>query len=100
MVVYIARDLEETLEATARNGGPSPYASAPLALIIHINATKTARERIEIPLETMFRYFCDLCVEVNLEIVNRQMGTQVESATLETIFTDRDEVRILSRNGL
>ncbi|MFA6928686.1 MAG: hypothetical protein WCT05_00050 [Lentisphaeria bacterium] len=92
----IARDLEETVGTGGHGGDSSSYASAPLALIVHIMAAKTSSERLEISLETLHRYFCDLRIEVNLEIVNRRTEIKVESATLETIFSNRD-VRILNR---
>lgn len=94
----IARDLEETVGTGGHGGDSSSYASAPLALIVRIMEAKTSSERLEISLETLHRYFCDLRIEINLEIVNRRTEIKVESATLETIFSNRD-VRKFTRRG-
>ena len=37
----------------------------------------------------MFQYFRDYLIEVTLEIVSRRTDIKVESATLDTIFTER-----------
>lgn len=90
----IARDLEESV-GTGECGDDLPScASAPLALIVHILFAKTSSDHLEISLETLHRYFCDLRIEVNLEIVNRRTEIKVESATLETIFSNRDVRRL------
>lgn len=93
----IARDLEETLGTGGCGGGSQSHASAPLALIMRIMAAKTSSERLEIPLETLHRYFCDLRIEVNLEIVNRRTEIKVGSATLETIFSNREVRKLKGR---
>jgi hypothetical protein len=83
----IARDLEATM-----TGGEEGYASAPLLLVVHILQGKTpgqSGQEIQIPLETLYDYFRDLRVEIDLEIVNRRTRSWIEPATLDSIFTDR-----------
>jgi hypothetical protein len=83
----IARDLEATI-----TGGEEGYASAPLLLVVHILQGKTpgqSGQEIQIPLETLYDYFRDLRVEIDLEIVNRRTRSWIEPATLDSIFTDR-----------
>jgi hypothetical protein len=83
----IARDLEATMM-----GGEEGYASAPLLLVVHILQGKTpgqSGQEIQIPLETLYDYFRDLRVEIDLEIVNRRTRSWIEPATLDSIFTDR-----------
>jgi hypothetical protein len=83
----IARDLEATLTE-----GKEGYAAAPLILIAHLIQGKTpgqSGEGVQIPLDTLFAYFCDLRVEINLEIVSRRRRCWVEPATLDSIFTNR-----------
>lgn len=83
----IARDLEATLTE-----GKEGYAAAPLILITHLVQGKTSatpEEGVQIPLDTLFAYFCDLRVEINLEIVSRRRRCWVEPATLDSIFTNR-----------
>ncbi len=84
----IARDLEKTLSEGSHN-----YAAAPLAIVIRILEGKNTDQpgsEMQIPLDKLFQYFCDLRIEINFEIVNRKMGQKIESATLDTIFTNRD----------
>jgi hypothetical protein len=83
----IARDLEATM-----TGGEEGYASAPLLLVVHILQGKTpgqSGQEIQTPLETLYDYFRDLRVEIDLEIVNRRTRSWIEPATLDSIFTDR-----------
>lgn len=86
----IARDLDFSLEEAEHSAPPSiSYASAPLALILHILFEKSGKNEVSIPLDVLHRYFEDLRIEVNLEIMNRRTPTKVTSATLDSIFTDR-----------
>lgn len=81
----IARDLEATMTE-----GEDGYAAAPLMLVVHILQGKTPGQSghgIQIPLDTLNDYFCDLRVEINLEIVSRRTRSRVEPATLDSIFT-------------
>ena len=73
-------------------GGEEGYASAPLLLVVHIVQGKTpdqSGQEIQIPLETLYDYFRDLRVEIDLEIVNRRTRSWIEPATLDSIFTNR-----------
>lgn len=83
----IARDLEATM-----TGGEEGYASAPLLLVVHILQGKTpgqSGQKMQIPLDTLYDYFRDLRVEIDLEIVNRRTRSWIEPATLDSIFTNR-----------
>lgn len=86
----IARDLEMSIgdSACADETQPS-YAAAPLALIIHLLRGKIGNTGLEISLTQMFEYFRNYEIEIALEMVNRRTGMKVESATLETILSDR-----------
>lgn len=90
----IARDLDDAFEAVEIYDMPSSNASAPLALVLHIMQAKTSSDHIEIPLDTLYRYLRDLRTEINLEIINRRTEIKVESATMDTIFTNRTVKRI------
>lgn len=86
----IARDLEETVgEGVHLCEESAKYAAAPLALIIQILSGKLGTQRLELPLDKLFEYFCEYRIEINLEIVNRRTVFKTEPATLETIFTNR-----------
>ena len=83
----IARDLELTLTEEEHS-----YASASLLIVLHILKGKTlvhSGQEMQIPLETLYKYFCDLRVEINLEIVSRRTRYWIEPATLDSIFTER-----------
>lgn len=84
----IARDLEKTLSEGSHN-----YAAAPLAIVIRILEGKNPGQpgtEMQIPLDKLFQYFCDLRIEINFEIINRKMGRKIEPATMDAIFTNRD----------
>jgi hypothetical protein len=93
----IARDLEEAV-GSGEFSDNSSYIAAPLALIIRILEGKTPNQQIEISLNTIYGYFCDLRIEINLEIVSRKSEIKVEPATLDTIFSDRD-VKVFTQSG-
>lgn len=87
----IARDLEEVVGDNEYGGNATfSYAAALLALIIHILDGKTPSKGIQIPFDELYRYFCDLRIEVSLEIMSRRTDIRAEPATLETIFTGRE----------
>ncbi len=87
----IGRDLEECVGDGAGNHDEStPYMTAPLALILHILTGKTGSNKLEVPLDDMFKYFQDYRIEIALESVRRRTDIRPEAATLETIFTERD----------
>jgi Arc/MetJ-type ribon-helix-helix transcriptional regulator len=93
----IARYLEEAV-GSGEFGDNSSYIAAPLALIIRILEGKTPNQQIEISIDALYSYFCDLRIEINLEIVSRKSELKVEPATLDTIFSDRD-VKIFTQSG-
>jgi len=77
--------------------------SAALLLILHILEYKEEKGgnfsgEIEVRTEDLFGYFRDYLLEVSLEIVSRQTDIKAESATLETIFTDRNVVFSRDKN--
>lgn len=87
----IARDLEEVVGNSEYGGDDTfSYAAAPLALIIHILEGRASSKGIPIPFDELYRYFCDLRIEVSLEMVSRRTNIRAEPATLETIFTGRE----------
>lgn len=71
-----------------------PSLSAPLFLILNILEYKEGKAgnfsgEIEVRTEDLFQYFRDYLIEVTVEIVSRRTNIKVESATLDTIFTER-----------
>lgn len=86
----IARDLDFALEGIDDQPKSSrSYASAPLALILHILHGQRSGGEISVHLDVLRRYFEDLRIEVNLEILNRRTAAKVMPATLDSIFKDR-----------
>ncbi len=84
----IARDLDFALEGIDDQPKSSrSYASAPLALILHILHGKCSGGEVSVPLDVLRRYFEELRIEVNLEILKRTRMANVESATLGSIFS-------------
>lgn len=89
----IARDLEMSIgDGAGTADTQQSYAAAPLALIIHLLRGKTGSSRHEISLMQMFEYFRDYETEIAFEMLNRRTGMKVESATLETIFSERSVI--------
>lgn len=86
----IARDLERTVgDEIADENDPTPYGAAPMALIIHLLSAKRGSPMLSVSFEELREYFCKLRIEVGLEMLNRRTDCRMESATVDTIFTDR-----------
>lgn len=87
----IARDLEKSVMGEGGVDGESCcYAAAPLALIFHyLLGNKPPGQSVQIPLETLYGYYCDLQAAFCLEMVYRATGLKTERVTLENIFKDR-----------
>ena len=86
----IARDLERTVgDEIADESDPTPYGAAPLALIMHLLSEKLGSPTLSISVEELREHFCRLRIEVGLEMVNRRTDCRAESATMETILSDR-----------
>lgn len=88
----IARDLD-TLQDVDEGGDADiagPSLSGPLYLIIRILEARSGGEKMEISEEQMYLHFLDYQIEVNLELVSRNTELRAQSASLDTIFTDRD----------
>lgn len=86
----IARDLERTVgDEIADESDPTPYGAAPLALIMHLLSAKHGSPSLSISLEELREHFCRLRFEIGLEMVNRRTSYRAESATIDTILTDR-----------
>lgn len=84
----IARDLDFALEGIDDQPKSSrSYASAPLALILHILHGQRSGGEISVHLDVLRRYFEELRIEVNSEILKRRRMVDVESATLSSIFS-------------
>ncbi|MDR3371955.1 hypothetical protein [Rhodoferax sp.] len=87
----IARDLNEAMAYDCDiDGAAGTHAAAPLALILHILKSRTQGPAVTMSLEELWDYFQFLHIEINLEIVSRRTSHKVESATLKTIFTNRN----------
>ena len=43
-----------------------------------------------VPIEDLYEHFEHYAIEISLEVVRRRTDIEVEPASLETIFTDRD----------
>lgn len=86
----IARDLEMTLGDDEPEEGSEPYASAPLALIVHLYFGKRGGVVLALNDDELYSLFCDLQIEISLEIVSRKTDIKAEPATLETIFSNRE----------
>lgn len=91
----ISRDLECLDGVHAESDSAESHTIAgPLALILHILLGKSGGTELTVPEEDMYRYFQDYRIEIGLEEVSRRTDVKMSSATLETIFTNRDvEVR-------
>ena len=91
----IADDLEAFFVDEENQGEEvEPNLSAPLFLVLNIleykeGCTGNFSGEIEVSTEDLFKYFRDYLIEVTLEIVSRRTDIKVESATLDTIFTER-----------
>jgi hypothetical protein len=62
------------------------------SIVVHILHGKTPGQPgqgMQISLDALYEYFCDLRVEINLEIVSRRTRSWAEPATLDSIFTNR-----------
>lgn len=88
----IARDLEMTVGDDQPEEGEESYASAPLALIVHLLFAKRGGKELALSYDEMYSLFCDLRVEIGLEDVSRRTDIKAEPATLETIFSNREVV--------
>ena len=86
-LVMIARDLE-MLTGHDESRGSGHYVSAPAALVAHILLGRTNSALTRISIDDLSQIFCDLLIEINLELVRRNGPMDVEPATLGTIFTE------------
>lgn len=86
----IAHDLEMSIgDGAGTADTQTSYAAAPLVLIIHLLCGKADCSHQEISVMQMLEYFRCYEIEIALEMLNRRTNLNAESATLETIFTDR-----------
>lgn len=86
--------ISHDLEMSIGDGADTPdkqtsYAVAPLVLIIHVLCGKADCRDQEISMMQMLEYFRFYAMEIALEMLNRRTNFKAESATLETIFSDR-----------
>jgi len=84
----ISRDLGVVLEDD--DDEPEGPAAAPLALILHILSSKATHSRFAISVPELQRYLADYRIEVALELLRRRTPLDIDPATLDTIFTNRD----------
>lgn len=93
----LQKSLEQLFEGLDDTNGSdsNSFMSLPLAAIIHILFAKNDGFVVEESMEDMFRYFEEYRIELALEMVRRKTSVQAESATIKTIFTNR-QVRINS----
>lgn len=85
----IERDLEVLLGDREPEYDVSLHRGGPVALVMRLLAGKKGTNSIEIELEKLQTYLIKLQVEINLELINRRTDVRTSSATLETIFEDR-----------
>lgn len=83
----IARDLEMLMES-GKSTGSGNHISAPAALIAHILLGRTNSAVAAVSIDDLSQMFCDLLMEVNLELIRRNGALNFEPATLETIFSE------------
>lgn len=88
----IAYDLDMSIGESAQTNteAVAGHMTVPLMLVLHLLAGKTGSNTIQVPHEELFGYLDALNMEIGIEIVNRRTEITASSATLETIFTDRD----------
>lgn len=88
----IAYDLEMSIGESAQTDteGVPGHLTVPLMLVFHLLAGKTGSNTIQVLHEELFGYLDALNMEIGIEIVNRRTEIVASSATLDTIFTDRD----------
>jgi hypothetical protein len=86
----IGRDIDRVFEEGVSTEVGATHLAAPLALIAHLLCAKSAHQRAELDVDTLVRCCSSYRTELALEAINRGTDMRASSATLETIFTDRD----------
>ena len=61
-----------------------------LVAITEILYVKNGTNKLAIPMEELREYFISYRMELAIEELNRSSLAEISSATLETIFTDRE----------
>ncbi len=86
-LVMIARDLEMLME-NGKSTGSGHHISAPAALVAHILLGRTNSAVAAVSIDDLSQMFCDLHIEVSLELIRRSGAVDFEPATLDTILTE------------
>jgi hypothetical protein len=89
-ISLIARDIDHVFEDGISTEEGAGHLAAPLALIAHLLCAKSGRQRVKLDVDA----FLDCCssyrTELALEAMNRDTCMRGSSASLETIFSDRE----------
>ena len=87
---WLCRISEEIERYFAADEGDDAEFTLSLAAIVHILFAKSGGQEVTESFDKMFEYFERFRLEIALEEVRRKTDLEVEPATIETIFTDRD----------
>lgn len=85
----IARDLDACANESEDEQAPSVYTAGPLAIVLHLLLGKSGESAGSVTFDQLERYFRELRLEVNLELISRFTNVAVEPATLNSIFEGR-----------
>ena len=83
----VAESLEQVLEVQTDES--DPYLAGPLALVTHLLFTRSSLTELELSDIFLYGYLRAYYIEISIEIINRRTNIRINSATLQTIFTDR-----------
>lgn len=85
----IGRDLDVCFADMEPENDAPTHMAAPLALVICLLNGKHDAKKMTIDLDQLRVYLSHLRTEIALELINRQTSMRTNSATLETIFENR-----------
>jgi len=84
---HVAESLEQVLELQTSDSGQ--YLAGPLALVAHLLFGRTSQTELEVSDTRLYKYLRTYYIEVSIEMLNRRTDIRINSATLQTIFTNR-----------
>jgi hypothetical protein len=88
----VANSLEQVLENPNPDSGR--YLAGPLAIVVHLLFGQSESAMLEVTHDRIYECLRAYRIEVALEAVNRRSNIRTTSASLDTIFTDRQVTSI------
>ncbi len=85
----IARDLDACANEAEEDTEPSVYTAGPLAIVLRLLLGKSGDSSGVVTFDQLERYFRELRLEVNLELISRVTNIAVDAAGLDSIFEGR-----------